>query len=139
MKGAPGLGGEIHHLADLLGEGARERAAEDGEVLREEEDQAAVDLAVAGHDAIARDLLLFHPEVGAAMDDEAVGLGEGARVEQQLDALASGQAPAGMLALDARLAAAHHGASVQLLEPLELLLDRHAVESSLKVSCADPN
>ena len=83
-----GLGREVHHLADLLGEGAGERAAEDGEVLREQEDQPAVDLAVAGHDAVARDLLLFHPEVGAAVDDEAIGLDEGARVEQQLDALA---------------------------------------------------
>ena len=88
MTGAPDLRGEVHHLADLLGEGAREAAAEDGEVLREEEDQAAVDLAVAGDHAVARDLLLVHPEVGAAVDDEAVGLDEGAGVEQQLDALA---------------------------------------------------
>jgi hypothetical protein len=36
-------------------------------------------------------LLLFHAEVGAAMDDELVGLLEGALVEQELDALARRQ------------------------------------------------
>src|SRR5690242_21215467 len=36
-------GREIHHLADLLGVGAGERAAEDGEVLGEHEDLASVD------------------------------------------------------------------------------------------------
>ena len=34
---------EIHHLADLLGERLAERTAQHREVLREEEDLAAVD------------------------------------------------------------------------------------------------
>ena len=36
-------GGQVHDLADLLRVGAGERAAEDGEVLGEDEDLAAVD------------------------------------------------------------------------------------------------
>ena len=34
---------QVHHLADLLGVGLGQRAAEDGEVLGEDVDQAAVD------------------------------------------------------------------------------------------------
>ena len=46
---------EVHHLADLLGVRLGERAAEDGEVLREDVDEAAVDAAVARDDAVAED------------------------------------------------------------------------------------
>ena len=96
---------EVHHLADLLRVGARERAAEDGEVLREHEDLAAVDDAVAGDDAVAEDLLLLHAEVGAAVGDELVELDEAAGVEQGGDALARGQLAGLVLLVDARLAA----------------------------------
>ena len=48
---------EIHHLADLLGERLGERAAEHGEVLREDVDEPSVDAAVAGDDAVAEELL----------------------------------------------------------------------------------
>ena len=40
------------------------RAAEHGEILREDIDQPAVDRARSGDDAVARDLLLVHAEVG---------------------------------------------------------------------------
>src|SRR5690606_7054282 len=46
----------VHDLADLLGMRFRQRAAEYGEILAEDEDQAAVDGAVAGHHAVAGDL-----------------------------------------------------------------------------------
>ena len=54
--------------------------------------------------------LLFHAEIGAAVLDEHVELLERALVEQQLDALARGQLAAGVLRLDALLAAAELGA-----------------------------
>src|SRR5260370_12340374 len=44
----------VHDLADLLGMRLGERAAEDGEVLAEDEDEAPVDRAVAGDDSVAR-------------------------------------------------------------------------------------
>ena len=47
--------GRVHNLDDLGGVGFRERAAEDGEVLREDEHQAAFDAAVAGDEAVAVD------------------------------------------------------------------------------------
>ena len=85
---------------------SRQRAAEHGEVLAEDEDQPAVDRAVAGDHAVARDLLLLHAEIGAAMLDEHVPFLEGAGVEQQLDALAGGELALGVLGVDAALAAA---------------------------------
>ncbi len=58
------------------------RAAEHGEVLREDIDQAAVDRARSGDHAVARDLLLGHPEVGRIMLDEHVIFFEAAGIEQ---------------------------------------------------------
>src|SRR5262249_55488884 len=103
--GRTDLGGEVHDLADLLGEGAREAAAEDREVLREDEDAAPLDEPVAGDHAVTGDLLLRHAEVGAAVRHELVDLDEAARVEEQLDALPRRQLSAPVLALDAVLAA----------------------------------
>jgi hypothetical protein len=85
------LHGLVHHLADLLGVGFGQRAAEHGEVLAEHEDQAAVDHAVAGHHAVARDLVVGHAEVHAAVLDEHVPFLERAFVEQQLEPLAGRQ------------------------------------------------
>ena len=89
--GRAGLQREVHDLADFLRVGFGERAAEDREVLREDVDQAAVDAAVAGDEAIAGDDLLVHAEIAAAVGDQLVDLFEGAFVEQQFDALAGGE------------------------------------------------
>ncbi len=79
--------GGVHELDDFGGVGFGERAAEDGEVLREDEDETAFDASVAGDEAVAEELLLLHAEVGAAVRDHLVGLFEGAFVEKELDAL----------------------------------------------------
>ncbi len=79
------------------------RAAEHGEILAEDEDQPAVDRAVAGDHAVARDLLLVHAEIAAAVLDEHVPFLEGAGIEQQLEALARGQLALGVLRPDAPL------------------------------------
>ena len=84
-----------------------------------------VDLAVAGDDAVAEDLLLLHPEVGAAVRHELVDLDEAAGIEEQLDALARGELARGVLALDAGGAAAEHRLLVHLLELLDLFFDGH--------------
>src|SRR3546814_3407273 len=102
--------------------GLREGAAEDREVLAEHEDQAAVDGAVAGHHAVAGDLLLLHAEVEAAVLDIHVPLLEGALVEQDLQALARGQLALGVLRLDALLAAADRRLRAHRLEPLKYVL-----------------
>ena len=88
--GADAEGG-VHDLDDLGGVGLGEGAAEDGEVLGEDEDDAAVDAAVAGDEAVAGDSLVGHAEVGGSVGYEFVGLFEGALVEEEVDALAGGE------------------------------------------------
>ena len=98
---------------------SRERAAEDGEILREDEDQAAVDRARAGDDAVAGELLLVHAEVDAIMLDIHVIFFERALIEQHPEPLARGQPPLGMLRRDPLLAAAEargRAAPVQLFD-----------------------
>ena len=68
-----------------------ERAAEDGEILREDVHQAAVDAPGAGHHPVPRHDLLIEPEVGRAVGDEAIELDEAALVEQQIEPLPRGQ------------------------------------------------
>ena len=58
MTGAPFFIARSMILQILRGVGLGERAAEDGEVLGEDVDQAAVDAAVAADHAVARDLLV---------------------------------------------------------------------------------
>ena len=70
--GRAGLHGQVHDLDDLAGVGAGERAAEDGEVLGEDEDRPAVDPAVAGDDPVAVDSPLLHAEVPALVEDQLV-------------------------------------------------------------------
>ena len=113
------LHGKVHHLADLQRVGFGERAAEHGEVLREDVDQAAVDAAVAGDEAVAGDVAAVHAEVAAAVGDELVELFEGALVEQQVDALAGGELAFGVLPGAALGAAAFFGGVVSAAEFFE--------------------
>ena len=65
--------------------GMTDAAAEDGEILGVDIDQASVDGAVAGDHAIARNLAIGQAEVIAVMGDEDVHFAEAAFVEQQLE------------------------------------------------------
>ena len=93
ITGQPYFDREVHHLADLLGEDLAQRAAEDREVLREDEDLAAEDRPVAGDDGVAVRAAVHHPEVRLAVADVAVELDERARVAELLGALAREQPP----------------------------------------------
>ena len=95
--------GLVHDLADLLGVGEGEGAAEDGEVLGVDEDETAVDGTVAGDDTVARVVLLLHTEVGATVGLELVVLAEGALIEEELETLTGGELAAGVLGVDSLL------------------------------------
>ena len=84
----------------------RERAAEDREVLREDEDAPSIDESVSGDDAVAGEYLLVETEVARTMNDVLVELLKSALVEKEVDALARGQLARGVLACDALAAAA---------------------------------
>ena len=79
---------KVHDLHDFFGESLRKRPAKDREVLREDVDESTVDLAVPGDHAITIELLRFEPEIGRAMDDEAVQFDERAFVQKKLESLA---------------------------------------------------
>ena len=114
--------------------GLRQRSAEDREVLTEDEDQFAVDGAVAGDHTVARDPLLGHAELVAAVLDEHVPLFERVLVEQDFQPLAGGQLALAMLRVDAALAAAQTGLSTSPLQFLQNLL--HAVPpAAVGVAC----
>src|ERR1700738_2861162 len=83
--------GRIHNFANFQRVGFGEGAAEDGKVLRENVDEAAVDAAEAGYEAVAGGALLVHAEIAAAMAHEFVELLEGVFVEEKMDALAGGE------------------------------------------------
>ncbi len=78
-----------------------QRAAEHREVLREHVDEAPVDAAVAGHDAVPQHLLVGEVEVCGPVGDEPVQLHERSGVEQEIQALARGELALGVLLLDA--------------------------------------
>src|SRR5262249_37813229 len=108
------LRGEVHDLANLLGMGLGEGAAEDGKVLREDVDEAAINLAVARNHPVAGESLLGETEVGGAMSGEHVELLEGAGVKQEVEPLASGELAPLVLCLDALLATALQGLLLEL-------------------------
>ncbi|MPM67767.1 hypothetical protein SDC9_114691 [bioreactor metagenome] len=107
----------VHDLADFLGVGFRQRAAEHSEILREDEDQTTIDGAIADHNAVARSLFgLIHAEVDATVLLEHVPFFEGTRIEQQLDAFAGRQLALLVLAVDTLLATAEAGQFTLLLK-----------------------
>ena len=118
----PRLHRHVLDFHDLVRMRLRQRAAEHGKVLGEHEGLAAVDRAPAGDDAVPGHLGLLHAELGRAVLDEHVEFLERSLVEQQLDALARGQFAAGMLRLDALLAAAELGPCPPLLEGVQDVL-----------------
>ncbi len=67
------------------------RAAEDGEVLAGEVDEAAIDGGGAGHDAIGRDLPAGQAEVDLTVLGEQADLLEAAGIDEGVDALAGGE------------------------------------------------
>ena len=122
--GAAHLHGHVHHLADLLREDLRQRAAEHGEVLAEHADRTAEHRAVPRHDCVTPRSLVAHPELALAMAHEPVELDERARVDEQLDSLAGEELAALVLPRDRLLGPGVRRLLAQLSEPGELLLRR---------------
>ena len=90
-------GGEIDDLGDLGAVDLTQRAAEDAHVLTEDADGPAMYRAHADDHAVAVRTPTLEPERGAAVPGELVHLGEGALVEQGVDAFPGRQLAAGML------------------------------------------
>ena len=107
----------------------RQRAAEDGEVLREHVDEPAFDSAPPRHDAVAEHFLIGETEVGGAMGDEAIELDERAGIEQHVEPLARRHLSFLMLRGDAVGAAALFRLRALLLEQLQFFSHSHGSEN----------
>ena len=117
---------QIHDLADLLGVRFGQRATEDGEVLAVHEDEPPVDAAVAGDDAVAEVALLVEAEVGGAMRDERIDLGEAVVVEQELESFAGRELAARVLLFEPLRSPAQSRIAAHRGQPFELVGSRHA-------------
>ena len=93
------------------------RAAEHGEVLREDEHHPAVHGPPPGDHAVTGNGLRRHIEIDAAVLDEHVVFLETAFVEQELDSFPRRQFPLCVLGIDSFLAAAQAG---RVALPLQL-------------------
>ena len=129
----PRLHRHVLEFCDFLRVGFGQRAAEHGKILGEHEGLAAVDGAPAGDDAVAGDLVLFHAEFDRAVLDEHVEFLERALVEQQFDALPRGQFSAGVLRLDALLAAAELGAGAPFFEGVQDIFHAAAARHMVRI------
>src|SRR5262249_28263262 len=96
----------IGDLADLLRVPLGRRTAHDGEVLGKDVNHAAIDRAPTRDDAVARDLVLVHPEIRVSVLDKHVELFERTLVEQDLDAFARRELSTRMLSRNTGLATA---------------------------------
>ena len=114
--GQPVFMREVHDLADLLAEDLAERPAEDGEVLAEDADLAAVHGAVAGDDAVAVRAAVLHVEVVGAVSGQGVDLDERTLVEQRRDAFARRHLALGVLLVDGPLRSGVDGLVGPVLE-----------------------
>ena len=112
----------VHDFGNFLRVGFRERAAEYGEILREDVDEASVDAPEAGDESVARWLLLFHAEIIAVMRYKFVELFEGAFIEEQFDSLAGAEFAFLVLALATLGAAAGFGFGVAAAEFFEAIV-----------------
>jgi hypothetical protein len=85
--------------------------------LRESVDEAAIDAAVSGYDAVAGNDLIGHAEIAATVRDERVGLFEAVWIEQEGDALAGRQLARLAVSPKAILASAGFGLAAHVRQP----------------------
>ena len=99
---------------------------------------ATLDAAEPGEHAVARDALLLHPEVVAAVHHEAVHLLERARVEEEVETLAGGELAGRVLLGDPLLAAALEARRSELCKALADVL-AHAWSPQVVRPCRKAN
>ena len=116
---------QLAQARDLQLAGHAHRPGHDREVVGGDGDHPAVDLAVAGDDAVGGRVLVLQAAHGVVDAGVQAELDERARVHQQVDALARGQRALVVLAGDPLLAAAQARGGAALGE----VLDQRAQQS----------
>src|SRR5262249_25045846 len=115
----------IHDLDDLGSVGLGERTTEDRKVLREDENEAPLNTAVARDEAVSVIFLLRQSEIVRPVGDKSVCLLERAFIKQELDALARRHLAFFMLPFAALLASAFVSELVAAFQLLEFFLKVH--------------
>ena len=93
--------------------------------MRKDKHRAAVNLAIAGDEPVSLELVVLHPEVGAAVGDELIGLLERCFIEQEFDTF-PGRHPTGLaMFFEAIQAPAFVGELAAALEFRQLLFKFH--------------
>ena len=128
------LEGEVLDPADLVRLDARERAADDGEVLRERGHPPAADLAEPGDHAIARVPLVGEPELGLVVGGQRAHLLERAVVEEERETLARRELAAGVLLGDPVEAAALERPRPHRAQDLEMVVHAPIVDPRAAVA-----
>ena len=96
----------VHQFADLARVSRGQGPAEYREILAEGKYQSAIDLTVTNDDAIARDAIVFHPEVMAIMFDKHVPFTKTVWIKQDCEPLARSQFAFGVLSFNTTLTTA---------------------------------
>jgi hypothetical protein len=99
--------------------GFGQRSSQDRKVLREHEHFPAFDQTVACDDAVAQELLFVQSKKGAAVLYQPTNFNKRMRIQEELDALPSGEFSFRVLGIDAGLTSAQKGFGVQGLETIE--------------------
>ncbi len=123
---------EIHHLADLVGNGRSETAAVRGEVLCVDEDRSSIDLAVAGDDSVTIRAVVLNTETGGMVSSEHVEFLERVLVEEQFDPFPSTELAEVMLAIDRALIRRSDGFFAQGSQLLDAVFSAHGSPVSLR-------
>ena len=113
------LYGHVHDLADLRRVRFRDRAAQNGKVLAEDIDHAAIDGAPAGDNAITGVLRFLHVKIGAAVGDKHVEFFERAFVKQKVDPFTGAELALRVLGRDTAGPAAGAGDLAAVLKLLQ--------------------
>ncbi len=114
--------GHIHHLANLLRHGLRQRPPGYGEILCKDINEPPVDRTVTCYHTISVSVARLHAEVITTVGNEHVELLETVFVEKHLDPLAGSIFALGVLGLYALLSAAQPGLLAQLYELRDFVL-----------------
>ena len=128
-EGRAGLHGQVHHLADLVGDRFTQRASDDREVLGEQVDHPAVDAPVPGDHTVPHGPVVLHAEVGAAVPHEHVQFLERRRIAEGFEPLACRELALGVVLLDARGSTGDRCPLAVTLELFDALLCGHGRSS----------
>jgi hypothetical protein len=130
---------QVHHLADLLGVRLSQGSADDGKILAEHENFAAVDGAVAGDHTVAG-ITALTSQGAAPARLEYIELLEGSLVQKQIDPLPGAEFALAVLGIDFFGVPGGHGFGAQSFKGFKggtvfSMHGRHLLSNGVSLNC----